>query len=426
MHRTLRTLTLWWLALALLLALTGCDGISLPTASLPSPTPTPTTAPVPTTAATRIPSRTPTATPFHNRGEFTLVTPLKDILPGRILEVRALSGGPVWVISTGGAVWLPAQGGKPQALTFTGDYLGMDSANRLWTYDPQLNEISYWQAGSWTKAGTQPGWLAISNLNEAVLPPAPVSDGAGNTWLATGSTIRRFDGTRWTVYNPAALQLNLVQKSALKTSLTLGVDSSGRVTAGACIWENGVAVGGYGLRRYNGSIWTVVESTPETGCVSALAQDAGGHLWASIDNQLWQVDPPDENQKPIAPPALQNSARYNAVVTLSPDRVGGLWPVYSLCNENGCQGLKIRYHLQNGLWTVIGNVSGLAPVPLVFAPGGETYYLEESGVYQLVNDQPRLLSPLKPLAGAVDAEGRFWLAAGKEDITSLWVSEEKR
>jgi uncharacterized repeat protein (TIGR01451 family) len=112
---------------------------------------------------------------------------------------------------------------------------------------------------TWTHYTTADG-LAADEVRSIAI------DANGNKWFGTyNGGVSKFDGINWTTYTTADGLFN-------NTIRYIYVDKSGSVWVAS-------GLGGYGLDKYDGSIWTAYDSVLTGNPVTSIAQDIYGNMW---------------------------------------------------------------------------------------------------------------------------------------------------
>jgi len=428
---------------------------SLPATSVPViPTilPTTTAVPLPTTAflptisfGTVDPSVLPTfsfsttpATPIPTstisvQSPFEFVATLTEILPGsQAVDFQHASDGSLWMITNAGIARLSDAGWKASLSKHEGHFVGMDTLGRAWSINPDPNytaycqgpsgpcfinpymdSISAWDGTKWTKYASESGWTSFSVV-PAPGPDFSMAELDGQIWISTSVDVRVFDGSRWKVIK--------LQEIGLTPPF-----SSIRIQAFAGTKEVWV-IGCYStippphraeIYWYDGSKWENRSVPEDSGCIYSIHEDRQGNVWWVASETLWRFTRATEEWVKIASPAPGSSPNY--ISALAFNKAGELWlTVWS----NG----STLYHLQNDVWSPIIPLNSGSGVAGIFIDSADRVWIPtRAGIYQIVDDQPILVSHLETFASymTMDSTGRIW-AIGKDsssanDELSLWV-----
>jgi hypothetical protein len=400
-----------------------------PTPRAPTATPEPTaTSPPPTQPATATPTTAPSPTPPAGAptqsGPLQLVDLIPPALLGQVTGLRADADGDLWVFATYGyALWRDGQwtvqpSDRDQIL------IGVDDAERMWLFVEKDGSKIYFRDGGAALTLADAGWLPVPN-------PAPLegqgvlTDKAGRVWLATEQDVRAFDGTRWTIFAAPDMGMPPPPDPDVFTMFTLKLaEESGQIWVGECDWIGPGPMGGGGARWFDGQAWRGADSPVASGCVFEIEEDSLGRVWVGLDADLWRYDPAADEWMRFGPPQPTERPRIGYVADIAIDPTGEPWPLFALCGGASCVGEIVRYRLQDGAWTQIGDLNYDMPQTLVF-DGAGTPWLLGGGMYRVEANQPvkPLANPLAVQAVAVDGVGRVWVAGRQVDATdaALWV-----
>jgi hypothetical protein len=299
--------------------------------------------------------------------------------------------------------------------------LGVDSKDALWVIRRDGSQAGRWDGKTWTYYGLQQGWARPALASPLTFAYQPV-EANGAVWVATDRDLRRFNGQTWqvfSIYNMGFSDLSL----RLKRTYVVGPESDGNILVGSCVWKTVVSppLGQGELKRWDGVKWRDA-GLPVSGCITAIARDAGGNPWVGVDGSLWRYDSSAHTWSSFAPPSLPGGGQYGYVreILNAPD--GSIWPLWSMCTEAAsCAGTSLRYRLVDGNWHPVGGVESLQPARIFFDAAGQSWSLDEKALVLLVNGQPVQTEALPPLGAAATKDGRVWMVAVFQDHPALWV-----
>lgn len=431
--------------LLLALTLTACQPL-YPTAGMERPTRTPTITPTltrtPRPTATLTPTPTITPTPTHtvvpadtftpaptltplaaSTAPFTLVRGFDaQLFPGLLTALTPIDGGRFWLSGPNDAVLFDPASGQAARVRFASPPLGVDSAGRAWELDSTGSYVSAWDGKAWNAYAEGLGWTPLQP------PAAPLQFHAaadGSIWLATAADLRRFDGSRWRVFTPFEMGIELPWKAGVSTDLLLALGPDGSAWAGSCDRTAAGPTGQGWLRRFADNRWTDAGLPALPACVSALAAAPDGSLWVGLyGGMLWKFDAAaGEWLEQSALPLPPDRTTYADFTDFPLDDAGQPWPLIQVCTTTGCGQQVARFRLAaNGGWQPFGSSQQPPQQRLLFDADGTLWLVTPDRVGYI--DAGGNFTPIEALAvraAALDAEGRLWLAAENEDQLGLWV-----
>jgi ligand-binding sensor domain-containing protein len=350
---------------------------------------------------------------------FEFAATLDEIFPGSgSAYFRSASDGSVWLISDPGIARLTDLGWKVYLPSGYGRYfVGIDTLGRAWYMNEifparpsairpgaihaNLN-ISAWDGTKWTTYSSDSGWISFS-----IDPPAGFSmaESHGLIWVSTVGDVRVFDGSRWKVVHTKDISL----------TPPLFVES---FADGDDVWVTGCDSDIY---WYDQSGWHSKSMPEGSGCISRMHEDRQSNVWLVVDNTLWRFTRATKEWTPYTLPELQS--RY--ITSMTFNEAGKPWFIAPICDsQRGCTGSTL-YYLQNDIWIP---TSPLNPSSRFFsvliAPTDQVWVSGTDGVYQIVNDQPKLVSYLRVSSWAMDKAGKIWVIGNDPSTNnklSLWV-----
>jgi hypothetical protein len=339
---------------------------------------------------------------------------------GAIRGLRLGPDGAVWLVTEKGLGRL--QDGAWTLLQVDGGRLvGFDARGRAWWIPEDGAAILSWDGNTWTSYGAEAGWVP------APWPWAPASenvatDRRGWVWFADQTTVRTFDGERWTVSSLDQVGFTAYTETAEYDGFQLTKlvsDGEGDIWVGDCD-SQGDAIVGQGARWFDGTRWGGADS-PVTGagCVMDIEVDRSGRLWLGVDQALsrytpgqgWQqYDPPEMN------PAWGRFWGYIPDIALGP--LGDPWVTFMICGGASCGNGVVLFRLEGEHWAQVGEDAW--DLDTAFAPDGSAWLCMKyepsdtrgtaSGVYHVVGDTPELVAEFLRCVIEVDPAGRVWVA----------------
>ncbi len=392
----------------------------LPTATTPPMTATQTITPIQLTS-TPLP---PTPTPVQDLQEFQLISAIDAIIPGVILGMDVTDDGSIWLASDRGLVRLKEGVRNVDLTRFWDIVVGADNFGRYWVISRNGSRISAWDGTSWTQFDDHDGWVSLKS--HPVFPQVQSgfqTDTSGNIWLATAWDIRRYDGRQWIVYPPDIMELPLPWRKTQYTSFSLLVfPDSDEVWVGGCDWQSGKVVGGGGIRRFHNGYWQEVKTPVQTACISRMAMGSSNHIWAGINDSLWQYDSINKTWTEFPPPPLdQNSELSYQIITDLPVSIDEiLMPRFSLCGLSGCDIFNVRYVLENGNWKQINGIGQTEQEQVLFSQHNLIWVLTPSSVMQFQDGALVPVAKLDVITVDLDSRGKLWLVVKFNGQVSLF------
>ena len=367
---------------------------------------------------------TPTTTV---QSPFEFVAALDEMLPGTDDRAyfRSASDGSIWSITNGGIARLTDS--DWYLSDYTGSFVGIDSLGRAWfikqnldaitpparggaTYPP-YDSISAWDGAQWTTYSSKSGWTGF--YTDGLRPS--MAEFHDQIWVSTQMDLRVFNGSRWKVITPEEL--------GLQSPLSLAVHSFPEAEE---IWVTGCYFNtprpyGSDIIWYDGSTWQR-KAMPEEGGCPVLLVEHKGHVWIATNDSLWAFTRATKEWTHYAltqPPSTH-------ITSLAFNDSGEPWFISLNCDsQTGCTETTI-YHLHNEIWIPISPLPpGTRFFSLLIDSANQVWASASDGIYQIVNDQPNLVSHLITYSWSTDRTGKIW-AIGRDPSAdnrfSLWVT----
>jgi hypothetical protein len=408
---------------------------SLPATSVPViPTISPTTTAIPLTTVDPSVSALPTFSFQTISGEspFEFVATLDEILPGsQAASFRSVSDGSIWMITDAGIARLSDSGWTVYLSKHEGHFVGMDSIGRAWSINPtnmvttgpcagpsgpceinpHMDSISAWDGTKWTKYASESGWTSFS-VDPHSSPDFFMAELDGQIWISTSVDVRVFDGSRWRV----------IKLEEIGLTLPLSIVRVQAFTGTKEVWVTGCYFTYPPPHRSeiywnDRSKWENRSVPEDSGCIYSMQEDRQGNVWWAVDNTLWRFTRATKQWVKFTPPAPSSSPNYISALALN--KAGEPWlTVWS----NG----STLYHLQNDVWSPIIPLNSGSGAAGIFIDSADRVWIPtRAGIYQIINDQPKLVSHLIVSARTMDATGKIW-AVGRDSSNanrelSLWV-----
>ena len=165
------------------------------------------------------------------------------------------------------------------------------------------------------------------------------------------------------------------------------------------------------------------KSMPETrrGCFSTMHEDRQGNICLGVDNALWLFTRATKEWTHYVVPGTPSAH----ITSLDFNESGEPRFISLTCDsQRGCTESTL-YHLQDDIWISISPPNpGGRFFSVLIDPTNQVWVSGTDGVYQIVNDQPKLMSYLRVSSWAMDKAGKIWVI-GRDPSTdnrlSLWV-----
>lgn len=383
-----------------------------------SVTPTRTATITLTATITPLPSQTPT--PFiFDQGAFEPVYVMEQIIPGVINRFMAADDGTFWLASPYAVGrYLPSQKQLTQ-INLRDPVIAMTRSGMVWILPKSGTPLTAWNGRTGKIYDQTNSWLPPQGYGlPSPREPQFSLDSDQDLWMTTAYDIRRLQNDQWRIFLPQEIGFTLPYRKTLSTSFVISHSKINPTTwAGSCNWSDGVIAGGDGIRIYQEGKWQRTELAAQTGCVSALANDPDGYLWAAIDQQLWRFDENKETWEQIKPPAL-DLARYAGFtygkvksLQIAPD--GSLWLHIALCGFSGCDESQLLFQIVDGKWYQRGESSLLSPPTLIFDGKSNAWQLLPAAIQRYQGSAWQTVANIDWLAADTDAFGKLWLLSGE-------------
>lgn len=304
-----------------------------------------------------------------------------------------------------------------------GALVGVDASGSAWVAARDGTQIARWDEPQWSIFASDQGWAPISISAGIPVKPGLSTDSRGYIWLSTEQDVRTFDGNRWHVYGPEAIDMPLPEDGKYSTYTILPIQNTSDVYVGRCDWGSLGPAGGPGIRRFDGHEWYEVDPALNTGCAAEIIEGSDGQYWIGLDSTLFQYKPGtgDIDLVPLPVPPPKKGFGYFTGLTAGPD--GSLWAQLSLCNGDACYGGEALYRLRDSDWQQIGEPSQAFGQKLLFDSAGTPWLFSAGGVYQIIDSTPRPVEGLVVLAATVDDSGEIWLVAQSTGPPTLWTTK---
>ncbi len=390
----------------------------------PIPTRTPTVTPIPTETPIP-PTATPTPTPLPEI--FRPVATVAEILPGEFRRLHVGSEGTLWLATDRGAAEYVNGTWHVHLTDAPGEVVAIDDAGRVWVIHEESGDIAAWDGAAWTTYGEDDGWAPLEAYwyQERYWGQ---SDRQGHLWLVTLEDVRRFEGTRWTVFTAEEMGMGPPKHEGLMTDFHVtALENSDQVWVGTCDWGGPGPLGGRGARWFDGSTelttggqtWQGVDSPVASGCTEAIEEDAEGRIWLSLWATVWRHDPATGDWAQFTPPEDPpgEGQRYGAVLDLALDSTGDPWVRMLFCGGACCEA-EALYHLQDEEWIQVGEI-GMYGGTLIDIDG--TLWLFGNGIYRVKGTALEPVVPLLVHSTVVDEAGRVWFVAWHRGTDWLWT-----
>ncbi len=378
---------------------------------MPTLAPTAMAAPLPTLSFGNPVTTAPT---IAIESPFEFVAALDEILPSTDDRAyfRRASDGSVWMFTNRGIARLNDSGWTVYLSDYAGYFVGIDSLGRAWfinqnldsitpaagggaTTCPPLDTISAWDGTKWMKYSNEDGWTRF--CMDAFRPS--MAELNGQIWVSTQMDLRVFNGSRWKVIKP--------EEIGLQSPVSLAVNSF----AGADeIWVTGCYFNtpqphGSDIVWYDGSTWQRKSMPEEGGCLSTSVEHQG-QVWMATHDSLWGFA---RATKEWTHYALTQSPSTH-IISLAFNESGEPWFISLSCeSQKGCTESTL-YHLQNEIWIPISSSNpDVRFFSLLIDLTNRVWVAENNGVYQIVNNQPNLVSHLIVSSWTMDRAEKIWV-----------------
>ena len=421
--------------------LIGCASESIPDTPISQPAtqspatstivPTATAAPLPTVSflpTISFGSPIPATPTIDVESPFKLVDTLDKILTSTDDRAyfRPASDGSIWMFTNQGIARPSDSGWKVYLSNYASHFVGIDSIGRAWfinqnldaitpragggPYYPPMDSISAWDGTKWTKYSAEEGWTSF--YRDAFSPS--MAELNGQIWVSTQQDLRVFDGSRWKVITPGEI--------GLQSPLSLAVKSFAEAEE---IWVTGCYFDtpqpqGSDIIWYDGSTWQSKSIPEESGCLSTLVEHHG-QVWMATPDSLWGFDRATKEWTHFA--LTQPTSTH--ITSLAINESGEPWFISLNCDsQSGCRETTV-YHLQNEIWIPINPLPGIRFISLLTDTANQIWVWASDGVYQIVNNQPHLVSHLRVDSWTMDKAGKIWVIGRDPSVNnklSLWVA----
>lgn len=176
---------------------------------------------------------------------------------------------------------------------------------------------------------------------------------------------------------------------------------------------------------YDASGWHS-KSMPETkrGCASTMHEDRQGNVWLATDNALWRFTRTTKEWTRYTLPELPSVHLIYTYMAFNES--GEPWFIAYTCDSQmrGCTWSTL-YHRQNDIWIPINPpYPGIRFSDVLIDSADQVWASGTDGVYQITNDQPKLVSYLRVSSWAMEKAGKIWVIGNDpsaNDSPSLWV-----
>lgn len=374
---------------------------------------------------------------------FELVATLDEILPGsQVARLQPASDGSVWMITNQGIVRLSDSGWTVYLSKHEGHFVDIDTLGRAWSINPtnmvitgsclgpsgpclinpDMDSISAWDGTKWTRYSSESGWTNFS-VEPSPSPDFSMAELDGQIWISTSVDVRVFDGSRWRVIKLEEIGLaphpSLLRVQSFASTKEVWVISCEFIGPGPNRSE---------IYGYDGSKWENRSVPEDGGCLLHVQEDRQGNVWLKADETLWRFTRATKQWVKFTPPAPVSSSSPNYISALALNKAGEPWlTTFTCAASGGCNGSTL-YHLQNGVWfPIIPLNSGNSSAGVFIDSDDRVWTTMRDGIYQIVDDQPILVSHLDIAAPlTMDSAGRIWVvgrdSSSANDKLSLWVT----
>jgi ligand-binding sensor domain-containing protein len=373
---------------------------------------------------------------INGENPFEFVTTLNDILPGsQAVGFQHAPDGSLWMITNAGIARLTDSGWTAYLSKHEGHFVGMDTFGRAWSINPDpsmdytahclgpsgpcfinphMDSISAWDGAKWTRYASESGWTSFSVV-PAPGPNFSMAELDGQIWISTSVDVRVFDGSRWRV-----ITLEEIGLTPPFSSLTIQAFAGTKEVWVIGCYFNTPPPHRSVIYSYDGSKWEN-RSVPEenSGCLQRAQEARQGNVWLTADETLWRFTRATKQWVKFTPPASASSPNYIRALALN--KAGEPWLTTMSSNR------PIFYHLQNDVWLPTIQLHPDSRYALLFIDSADRVWITtHNGIYQILDDQPVLVSHLEIAAPlTMDSSGRIWVV-GRDSSSvnrelSLWV-----
>jgi hypothetical protein len=247
-----------------------------------------------------------------------------------------------------------------------------------------------------------------------------MAESHGLIWVSTIGDVRVFEGYRWKVVNTQEIGFTPPSFLVVKSFA-----SGKEVWVTDCYYDTSPAHGS-DIYWYDESGWHS-QSMPETsrGCTSTMHEDRQGNVWLATDNALWRFTRATKEWTRYALPELPSVHLIYTYMAFNES--GEPWFIAYSCDSQmrGCTWSTL-YHLQNDNWISISPpYPGIQFSRVLLDRTDQVWASGTDGIYQIVNDQPKLVSYLGVSSWAMDKAGKMWVIGNDPSANnrlSLWVT----
>lgn len=293
--------------------------------------------------------------------------------------------------------------------------VGVDNAGIVWLVPKENSNtiIALAQDSSQQTFNADDGWQPFVGIPKDLL-----QDASGHVWLTTNEDVRRFDGTRWTVFTREAMNMAPPELDEVSTIFSLAYSPlTQTVWVGECDWIGPGPTGGGGARWFNGDIWQGAGSPADNGCVTDVVEAGNGRIWIALDNHLLRFHPADSSWQQFTPPNLDDNYRIGYTEKLVLDNQDNPWPLFSLCGGASCMVGYVQFRLRDEVWTQFGDVF-FDPIQIVFNSDNLPIFLfqRQMSFYTLGDEQIFYSGiDLETVAVWLDDADNIWIVGRPSD-----------
>lgn len=350
----------------------------------------------------------------------------KELPPDLISILHASDDGAVWLLNQHDILILKDNTWEVTLADVPGNVLGVDQTGIVWVLDQDGGSISSWNGNQWREYSEESGWTELSEYSMVMSPP--IHDQLGQLWIATSEGLRRFNGQRWERFTHSDLgfshPLEAVEDAWPIISLEY-LESNEELWLGVCNWTGAGPIGGQGVRRFDGLSWQKVSPELSSGCTEAITEDSKGRVRIGLDGDVWQYDPKTGSQIKFPEPKspFEGSSSFGGVGNLALDLDDNPWSDFLLCGGAGCGFGTILYHFDGNTWIEIIQ-EDYRFHDLVFDQSGTPWLLSPGGIFEIVENQPKLFMelPIIPKSTMLSRNGQLWFLVNTGNVTEIWTS----